>query len=69
MAPEGTFVRLWFQSFDIEHETECDYDYLEILDGDNYSAPVIGRYCGHQVSVRMEKLSHIQHRGKGATGS
>ena len=37
-----------------EHETECDYDYLEILDGDNYSAPVIGRYCGHQVSACVE---------------
>ena len=31
---------------------DCDYDL--ILDDDNYSAPVIGRYCGHQVSACVE---------------
>ncbi|XP_072037692.1 bone morphogenetic protein 1 homolog isoform X2 [Amphiura filiformis] len=50
IAPEGSFVRLMFETFDIEHETECDYDYLEILDGDDFStSSVIGRFCGHQI--------------------
>ena len=55
LAPEGYTIRLMFNTFDIEHETECDYDYLEILDGNEYSSPVIGRYCGHQVSEKKRE--------------
>ena len=35
------------RDFDIEAGwISCDYDYLEIRDGDNSNSTVLGRYCG-----------------------
>ncbi|XP_071808298.1 bone morphogenetic protein 1 homolog [Asterias amurensis] len=49
LAPDGYSVRLMFRSFDIEHETECDYDSLEVLDGDSFDSERRGRFCGHKI--------------------
>lgn len=35
-----------FQSFDIEDNSSCEYDWLKIYDGENTSASLIGTYCG-----------------------
>ena len=32
--------------FDIESHADCAYDYLNIYDGENTSATLIGQYCG-----------------------
>uniref|UniRef100_A0A8B9UD24 Cubilin n=1 Tax=Anas zonorhyncha TaxID=75864 RepID=A0A8B9UD24_9AVES len=40
-------VTLSFTDFAIESDTQnCTKDYVEILDGNNYEAPLRGRYCG-----------------------
>lgn len=49
-AEFGSFVRIDFRDmFRIEpanNEGSCEYDYLEIRDGDQGYAPLIGKYCG-----------------------
>jgi len=35
-----------FLSFDVEYHASCDYDYLQIYNGIDNSAPLIGTYCG-----------------------
>lgn len=35
-----------FISFNVEPHSRCLYDYLDVFDGNNTSAPKIGRYCG-----------------------
>lgn len=49
-AEFGNFVRIDFRDvFRIEppnNEGACEYDYLEIRDGDQGYAPLIGKYCG-----------------------
>jgi len=35
-----------FIDFNVEYESGCNYDYLEIFDGENLSAPLIGKWCG-----------------------
>jgi len=49
-ADYGYFVRVDFRdSFNIEppsNEQSCDYDYLEVRDGDQGYSPLIGKYCG-----------------------
>lgn len=51
-ADYGYFVRVDFRdSFHIEppsNEMNCDYDYLEIRDGDQGYSPLIGKYCGNK---------------------
>ncbi|MEI6577176.1 MAG: M6 family metalloprotease domain-containing protein [Bacteroidota bacterium] len=39
-------VRIEFQSFDLEDEPSCAYDYLNIYDGPSMSYPLIGTFCG-----------------------
>lgn len=44
---DGAFVKVEFQSFNIEDHSSCDYDWLKIYDGESTSAPQIGgTYCG-----------------------
>lgn len=50
-APETKRVRLRFVTFEVEHESDCSYDYVEVYDGYEDSAPNLGRYCGNKVSV------------------
>lgn len=39
-------VKIEFQTFDLEYETNCDYDYLKIYNGPSTESPLIGKYCG-----------------------
>ncbi|MBN3293694.1 TLL2 protein, partial [Polypterus senegalus] len=45
-AEDGYGVELIFQTFEIEEESDCGYDFMEIYDGYDSSAPRLGRFCG-----------------------
>ncbi|XP_070558027.1 dorsal-ventral patterning tolloid-like protein 1 [Ptychodera flava] len=48
---ESDTVQLLFTSFDLEAHVHCQYDFVEVLDGDDMvSSPTIGRYCGGEGS-------------------
>ncbi|XP_004625741.1 tolloid-like protein 2 [Octodon degus] len=42
----GHRVKLVFNEFEIEQHQECAYDHLEVYDGPDSLAPVLGRFCG-----------------------
>nr|DBA30180.1 TPA: hypothetical protein GDO54_006194 [Pyxicephalus adspersus] len=47
IVSEGKYgVELVFQSFELEEEQDCGYDYIELYDGPNEGAPRMGRFCG-----------------------
>ncbi|XP_075714976.1 bone morphogenetic protein 1 [Rhinoderma darwinii] len=47
LQSEGNYgVELVFQSFELEEEQDCGYDYIEIYDGPSENSPRMGRYCG-----------------------
>uniref|UniRef100_A0A8C2U7F5 Metalloendopeptidase n=1 Tax=Coturnix japonica TaxID=93934 RepID=A0A8C2U7F5_COTJA len=46
VAEDGYGVELIFQTFEIEEEADCGYDYMEIYDGYDSTAPRLGRFCG-----------------------
>lgn len=50
-AAEGRRVRLRFLTFEIEHEADCGYDYVEVYDGYDDSSPNLGRFCGNKVLI------------------
>lgn len=35
-----------FSEFEVEQHQECAYDHLELYDGTDSSAPILGRFCG-----------------------
>ncbi|OWK07527.1 hypothetical protein Celaphus_00008538, partial [Cervus elaphus hippelaphus] len=41
-----TLTSLTFNEFEIEQHQECAYDHLELYDGPDSQAPVLGRFCG-----------------------
>lgn len=45
-ATPGKVLEFNFTSFNLEFEMTCIFDYLEIYDGINTSAPLIGKFCG-----------------------
>ncbi|XP_013388746.1 cubilin-like [Lingula anatina] len=46
-SPPGTYLSLYFNSFYIEPHTSCNFDYLEIRNGSDASAGLVGKYCGN----------------------
>ncbi|KAJ7379470.1 Bone morphogenetic protein 1 [Desmophyllum pertusum] len=45
-ARSGYIIRLRFKEFDVESEKLCGYDYVIVRDGNNSTAPLLGRVCG-----------------------
>lgn len=43
---DAAILSVEFTSFAIEYNATCNYDYLEIYDGPNTTAELIGKYCG-----------------------
>jgi hypothetical protein len=52
-------VAIQFQSFEIENHDECQYDYLEIRDGEEATSPLIGRYCGYHLPGAVKSTSNF----------
>lgn len=44
--PPNGKIKVDFTMFSVEFQSTCDYDWLMIYDGPDYSAPIIGEYCG-----------------------
>ena len=42
----GAKMIVEFQSFNVEYESTCNYDWLKIYDGSSTGASLIGTYCG-----------------------
>ncbi|XP_055381621.1 dorsal-ventral patterning protein tolloid isoform X2 [Condylostylus longicornis] len=57
-AAEGYQVALKFQSFEVENHDNCVYDYVEVRDGDNAEARVIGIFCGYKPPPNMKSTSN-----------
>jgi hypothetical protein len=70
VAEKGYGVELIFQTFEIEEEADCGYDYMELFDGGDIKSPRLGRYCGSGVSRRpgchgntpQRAHTHTHHR-------
>uniref|UniRef100_A0A4W4F6Q8 Cubilin n=1 Tax=Electrophorus electricus TaxID=8005 RepID=A0A4W4F6Q8_ELEEL len=54
-----THVTLSFTDFELEMlNANCSHDAVEILDGDNYGAPSVGRYCGSDLPHPITSFSN-----------
>lgn len=56
-AEKGYGVEVVFHVFEIEEETDCGYDYVELYDGADVKSPRLGRYCGSGVSPKTSVLT------------
>uniref|UniRef100_A0A5S6R2C3 Metalloendopeptidase n=1 Tax=Trichuris muris TaxID=70415 RepID=A0A5S6R2C3_TRIMR len=49
LAEEGMSVEIQFTNFELEEEVHCEYDYVEIYDGESENAMRLGRFCGNKL--------------------
>ncbi|CAL1537017.1 unnamed protein product [Lymnaea stagnalis] len=52
-ASLGFKVELNFQTFYLEYQKDCEYDYVIVYDGVNDSGPVLGTFCGNKLPGRI----------------
>ncbi|XP_041119113.1 dorsal-ventral patterning tolloid-like protein 1 isoform X2 [Polyodon spathula] len=45
-AEKGYGIELTFQTFEVEEEADCGYDYVELFDGYDSTSQRLGRFCG-----------------------
>ncbi|CAH1789170.1 unnamed protein product, partial [Owenia fusiformis] len=55
-------IILSFNSFDIEYDMDCNYDFLQINDGPSESSPLIGRFCGTQSPIDGRRFSSTDNQ-------
>ncbi|XP_072307339.1 cubilin [Eucyclogobius newberryi] len=74
-VPNGEAVQLDFHDdFYIEHTSNCQYDYLEVRDGSDWSADLLSRLCGNtlpstqrssgsSMTLRFRTDTSVTHKG------
>lgn len=61
LASDNMGVGLRFSNFELEDEYNCEYDYVEIYNGEDDEAVKIGRFCGNKVQWLHKKESLFLH--------
>ncbi|CRL00998.1 CLUMA_CG014207, isoform A [Clunio marinus] len=58
IVPNGQQIELIFNYLDIESHATCRFDGLEIRNGANVFAPLIGKFCGSEVPAPIRSFGH-----------
>ncbi|XP_035743302.1 cubilin-like [Vespa mandarinia] len=54
----GEKIQITWQKFSLEESTSCNFDAVEIYDGDSTNSPLIGRYCGDIIPPTLKSSSN-----------
>lgn len=58
-APQNSHISFFFNNFNLETHTSCQYDYLEVRNGSVADAPLLGRFCGGTVPHPLFPRSNL----------
>ncbi|XP_067463716.1 procollagen C-endopeptidase enhancer a [Thunnus thynnus] len=73
-VPEGNVVMLSFRIFDLEADSQCRYDYLDVYNGQTNLVQKLGRFCGTfrpgalistTNTMMLEMVSDSETQGRG----
>ena len=53
----GAKIMADFSAFDVEPETNCDYDWLKVFNGPDITSPLLGTFCGTTIPGPFESTS------------
>ncbi|XP_055048276.2 inactive serine protease PAMR1 isoform X6 [Misgurnus anguillicaudatus] len=54
-------IDLRFLMLSVEFDYSCQYDYVEVRDGDSLNSRVIGRYCGNEIPPPIKSTGDSLH--------
>ncbi|XP_073900600.1 inactive serine protease PAMR1 isoform X1 [Castor canadensis] len=60
-AKPGFSIQLRFSMLSLEFDYMCQYDYVEIRDGDNSDSPIIKRFCGNERPAPIRSTGSSLH--------
>nr|XP_045013443.1 inactive serine protease PAMR1 isoform X1 [Jaculus jaculus] len=60
-ARPGFIIQLRFGMLSLEFDYMCQYDYVEIRDGDNSDSPIIKRFCGNERPAPIRSTGSSLH--------
>uniref|UniRef100_A0A3Q3MXM2 Cubilin n=1 Tax=Mastacembelus armatus TaxID=205130 RepID=A0A3Q3MXM2_9TELE len=58
-APQNHYISFFFNNFDLESHSNCDFDYLEIRNGSTADSPLIHRLCGSSLPSPIFPQSNL----------
>ena len=56
--PMGAIISLSTEMFDVEDDSECNYDWLEIKDGSSENSPPVGKFCGTNMPTLLRSTQN-----------
>lgn len=65
----GAKIEIKFDTLHLENGQNCRYDYLEIRDGGDSSAPFIDKFCGRAFPTLIRSTGHMLHLEFGSDGT
>ena len=48
-GPANGKIAVTFRAFDLEDDSGCRYDFVQLRDGPSAGSPVMGRFCGRHI--------------------
>ena len=57
-ATPGRNVTLTFTNMNVEEHASCNYNYVEVRQGDNSNSSVIGKYCGTKLPYAITSFGN-----------
>ena len=61
LAPSNQVIQVEFRSFQLERQSRCLYDYLEVRDGDRSDMPLLGKFCGDVVPSSVKSSQNAMY--------
>lgn len=61
LAPSNQVIQVEFRSFQLERQSRCLYDYLEVRDGDRSDMPLLGKFCGDVVPSPVKSSQNAMY--------
>ena len=56
-------IKIMFSVFNLEHENECNHDFVQFADGGSEFSYDLGRFCGTLNNIQQILLSAKQRNG------
>ncbi|KAM5125488.1 inactive serine protease PAMR1-like isoform 2-T2 [Callospermophilus lateralis] len=60
-AKPGFIIQLRFVMLSLEFDYMCQYDYVEVRDGDSRDSPIIKRFCGNERPAPIRSMGSSLH--------
>lgn len=52
-VPRNKLIAVGFEEFQLEGGASCEFDFVELRDGESQDSPMLGRFCGNTAPLMI----------------